>query len=170
MVTVGRPPVSASYLLLLLTLQVSGRLQWQASCRRNSSPNFRSKTSGRPGSRVQAFPCMSEQAPVFEDMFARMDTDCSGGISFNEWVAAIATCREEGTLHKRRMMNFARLVCMSFSMSPRMHGCLFACTYRNMLCCIVLCPLLIYTVPIFLLCSVVYCESLNCTALFCTVM
>ena len=27
-----------------------------------------------------------------KDMFARMDTDCSGGISFNEWVAAIAAC------------------------------------------------------------------------------
>jgi len=29
------------------------------------------------------------------DMFARMDTDCSGGISFNEWVAAIVNTRQE---------------------------------------------------------------------------
>ncbi|CAE7573716.1 Txnl4a [Symbiodinium natans] len=30
-----------------------------------------------------------------KDMFARMDTDCSGGISFNEWVAAIVNTRQE---------------------------------------------------------------------------
>ena len=69
-------------------------------------------------------PCLALQARVFEDMFARMDTDCSGGISFNEWVAAIAACREEERLHKRMMVHFTRL-------SRCMHVCLCACMYNN---------------------------------------
>ncbi|OLQ09144.1 hypothetical protein AK812_SmicGene7267 [Symbiodinium microadriaticum] len=85
--------IDVAYLDALDAFSQAGELDLDSFHKALQQPAILEKVAVASQLAPEFFTKLSKQD--IRDMFARMDTDCSGGISFNEWVAAIVNTRQE---------------------------------------------------------------------------